>query len=174
MSVSRNSFCCACAKIMAVHLQGAELIVVTDYSPSTFSDEMKVLLTRLARWAEKLSRLKSPGNINLAGGMFADPLCRMRMVAGQVVCCALGVACTSKADDGSGIISHIKAGYDAYFAVRKKHEKVCTQRWCVLQGAVVVPDVQAIKIKKMKDLQDFAFADHGGFRTVKNVHYLHW
>ncbi len=67
MSVSSNSFCCACAQIMAVHLQGAELIVVTDYSPSTFSDEMKVLLSRLARWAEKLSRLKSPGNINLAG-----------------------------------------------------------------------------------------------------------
>ncbi len=42
------------------------------------------------------------------------------------------------------------------------------------EGAVVVPDVQAIKIKKMKDLQDSAFAGHGGFRTVKNVHYLHW
>ena len=70
-----------------------------------------------------------PGRLNIA-----DPLCRMPMVAGQVVCCALGVACTRKADDGSDIISHIKAGYDAYFAVRKKHEKVCTQRWCVLQG----------------------------------------
>ena len=40
------------------------------------------------------------------------------MAAGQVLCCALGVACTSTADDESDVVSDIRAGYaaDAYFA----------------------------------------------------------
>jgi len=47
------------------------------------------------------------------------------MAAGQVICCALGIACTSTADDESDIASDIKAGYaaDAYFADGKNTRK---------------------------------------------------
>ena len=47
------------------------------------------------------------------------------MAAGQLICCALGIACTSTADDESDIASDIKAGYaaDAYFADGKNTRK---------------------------------------------------
>ncbi|KAA6423444.1 MAG: Aldehyde oxidase, partial [Trebouxia sp. A1-2] len=42
-------------------------------------------------------------------------------------------------------------------------------------GAVVVPDVRAIKVRILKDLHNSAYAGHvGGFRTVKNVQRLYW
>ncbi len=55
----------------------------------------------------------------------ADPLSIIPMAAGQVICCALGIACTSTADDESDIASDIKAGYaaDAYFADGKNTRK---------------------------------------------------
>ncbi len=72
------------------------------------------------------------------------------MAVGQVICYALGIACTSKADDESDIVSDIRAGYaaDAYFADRKNTRNFVHKDGVYYQEvAVDVPDARAIKVR---------------------------
>ena len=136
---------------------------MTDHNPNMFFEEKKVLSMRQGRWAEKLSRFKftweyRPGRLSVA-----DPLSRIPIAARQMISFALGIACTSKTDDESDILSDIKAGYaaDAYFADGKHtrnfmHKDDVYHKYC----AVFVADVRAVKVRILKDLHDSAYACH--------------
>jgi len=92
-----------------------------------------------------------------------------------VICCTLGIACTSKADDESGIVSDIRAGYAAFTNGKNARKLVHKDGVYYKEGAVIVPDVRAVMVRILRDLHDSAYAGHvGGFQSVKNVQRLYW
>ena len=161
------------------YLQDPEFTVVTDHSPNTFFETKKSLSLRQARWAEKLSKYKfmweyRPGRLNVA-----DPLSRLRMASAQVVCCDLGLAGTANATNAEvDIVADIMSGYasDAWFADEQNTATLNLKDGLYFKnGAVVVPDVEAIKLQTLEGLHNATYAGHVGTHiTVKNVQRLYW
>ena len=104
----------------------------------------------------------------------ADPLSRIPMAVGQVVCCALGIAATASVEsDEIDILPEIMDGYakDPYYADFSNTSKMKVEEGLYWKnGMIAVPDVKAVKVQILKGLHDCQYAGHvGGHRIVKNV-----